>query len=329
MVTGIYKIENIDNGKVYIGKAENVFRRWLEHQHLLQKGIHHSTLLQEDWNVYGLNKFTFQIVRECDFCDLDKYEEKYAYEYEALVDGKGYNIQKIGDIQRRTYSSKIIDSIKCVVDFGYFIENKISYFDTSQILYLLTFINGEGYIINKNKEKIKHKYQISEMLNTSKHSFDRISKMMTTSSLLLKDKEGYLYVNKSICKKAYELKPTNKKYEYYIYVNYIRQMYDDGSFYYAKIIDFLDYINEHWNCLCNKNDVKNSEYEGVKKTAIFEKESKYHHDMSKAITTITNHGKYSLFKNKDNRLYINPLFIHKANSIKNLKYLVEIFDNKI
>ena len=76
MICGIYKIENIENGKVYIGKSKNIFRRWIEHQHELQAGKHHSTLLQEDWNKYGATKFTFQMIKECDKSELDKYEEK-------------------------------------------------------------------------------------------------------------------------------------------------------------------------------------------------------------------------------------------------------------
>ena len=36
MICGIYKIQNIENDKVYIGKSSNIMRRWIEHQHKLQ-----------------------------------------------------------------------------------------------------------------------------------------------------------------------------------------------------------------------------------------------------------------------------------------------------
>lgn len=51
-MTGIYKISNKDNGKVYIGKSKNIMQRWSAHERALQANNHHSTKLQMDFNNY-------------------------------------------------------------------------------------------------------------------------------------------------------------------------------------------------------------------------------------------------------------------------------------
>ena len=52
-MTGIYKISNKDNGKVYIGKSKDIMQRWSAHERALQANNHHSPKLQMDFNNYG------------------------------------------------------------------------------------------------------------------------------------------------------------------------------------------------------------------------------------------------------------------------------------
>lgn len=60
-ITGIYTITNSVNGKVYVGSAYDVSRRWIVHLCLLRSGKHHSVYLQRAWNKYGENAFTFRV----------------------------------------------------------------------------------------------------------------------------------------------------------------------------------------------------------------------------------------------------------------------------
>jgi len=61
-LAGIYKIENIKNGKIYIGESEDIPRRWVEHlTELILKG-HHSYKLQNDFNEYSISDFNFEVV---------------------------------------------------------------------------------------------------------------------------------------------------------------------------------------------------------------------------------------------------------------------------
>ena len=59
--SGIYKIVNIINNKIYIGSSSiNIFYRWRRHRYYLNKKKHHSFALQNAWNKYGEKNFIFE-----------------------------------------------------------------------------------------------------------------------------------------------------------------------------------------------------------------------------------------------------------------------------
>jgi group I intron endonuclease len=62
MISGIYKIRNIVNGKCYIGSSKNIHKRLLTHRNNLCKGTHKNKHLQNAWNLYGDTSFVFEIV---------------------------------------------------------------------------------------------------------------------------------------------------------------------------------------------------------------------------------------------------------------------------
>lgn len=62
MIAGIYCIKSKQNGRVYIGKAANAPRRWCEHIRDLENNKHSCKPLQADYNNFGLENFTFEIL---------------------------------------------------------------------------------------------------------------------------------------------------------------------------------------------------------------------------------------------------------------------------
>lgn len=84
-MTGIYKITNKNNGKVYIGQAVNIERRLSEHQ---QKRF---VTIDQIINVLGKENFTFEAVEECALDELDKKEQEYIQKYDSIKNG--YNLQ--------------------------------------------------------------------------------------------------------------------------------------------------------------------------------------------------------------------------------------------
>lgn len=77
MASGIYRIINSINGKIYIGSAVNIDKRWRDHISLLKKGRHHSRYLQNAWNKYGAYAFEFSIIEECDIPSLIAREQYF------------------------------------------------------------------------------------------------------------------------------------------------------------------------------------------------------------------------------------------------------------
>lgn len=61
---GIYKISCSQGITVYIGSSVNIYNRWSSHKNHLKAGTHHNSNLQLDWDAYGDESFTFEILEE-------------------------------------------------------------------------------------------------------------------------------------------------------------------------------------------------------------------------------------------------------------------------
>lgn len=61
----IYKITCLINNKIYIGQTLNYVSRICHHKSKLKRNCNDNKYLQEDYNKYGLNNFTFEILEEC------------------------------------------------------------------------------------------------------------------------------------------------------------------------------------------------------------------------------------------------------------------------
>jgi group I intron endonuclease len=61
-LSGVYKIENVRNGKFYIGSTSHFYRRKRQHLHLLRSNSHPARALQEDFNSFGEEFFDFVLV---------------------------------------------------------------------------------------------------------------------------------------------------------------------------------------------------------------------------------------------------------------------------
>lgn len=60
-VPGIYTITCTENGRVYVGQAQNIRIRWQSHRWHLADGSHRNRHLQNAWKKYGPDAFVFEI----------------------------------------------------------------------------------------------------------------------------------------------------------------------------------------------------------------------------------------------------------------------------
>lgn len=93
-MTGIYKITNTINNHVYIGQAENIDKRIQKHINALVSGYHVNKHLQNAWNKYGANKFTFSIIEECELENLTEREQYWIDYYGGIDSINTYNVRE-------------------------------------------------------------------------------------------------------------------------------------------------------------------------------------------------------------------------------------------
>jgi group I intron endonuclease len=77
IISGVYAIVNRVNSKQYIGSSCNIQDRWNRHIKLLNRGKHHSMHLQNAWNKYGVDNFSFVILCTCSDDELICREQEY------------------------------------------------------------------------------------------------------------------------------------------------------------------------------------------------------------------------------------------------------------
>jgi group I intron endonuclease len=90
MISGVYKIENKFNGKIYIGSSINIEKRFYVHKFLLNKGSHYNKHLQCAWNK-NRNYFNFSILEECSPLECIEFEQYYL-DYFKPFGNVGYNL---------------------------------------------------------------------------------------------------------------------------------------------------------------------------------------------------------------------------------------------
>ena len=97
-MTGIYKIENLINGKKYIGQSINIYERWNDHKRTNERTSSKQKQtypLYLAFKKYGIENFSFEIIEECSVDELDekeKYWIKYYHSYIYDSQSNGYNL---------------------------------------------------------------------------------------------------------------------------------------------------------------------------------------------------------------------------------------------
>ena len=105
----IYKITNIQNGKVYIGKTEysSIEKRFMQHKN--DRFRYPERPLYKAMNKYGLDNFKFEIIEET---DSPEEREIYWISFYNSYGNKGYNATLGGDGKKYLDYDKILKDYK-------------------------------------------------------------------------------------------------------------------------------------------------------------------------------------------------------------------------
>lgn len=112
--SGIYKIINTVNNKVYIGSSSRLHQRFIKHKNDLDGNRHINKHLQSSYNKYGRSSFIFEIIEVCNKSLFLEKEQFYCDLYDSNCKTKGYNKRLIVE-SNRGYSFKMPNSAKEVL----------------------------------------------------------------------------------------------------------------------------------------------------------------------------------------------------------------------
>lgn len=100
-MTGIYKITNKINGKIYVGQSHDIFLRWQQHRRTFES---HSSnyALYKAFEKYGFENFEFSVLEELPndihlLNEREKYWIKHLHTYTKDPECNGYNMTLGGD----------------------------------------------------------------------------------------------------------------------------------------------------------------------------------------------------------------------------------------
>ena len=72
---GVYQVKNLSNGKIFIGTAKNLPGKLNSVKFQLEHGSHPNAELQEDFNEFGEQNFSFEVI------DILEPKEDISYNY--------------------------------------------------------------------------------------------------------------------------------------------------------------------------------------------------------------------------------------------------------
>lgn len=93
---GIYCIQCIPTGKIYIGQSSDIRGRQYQHMYQLARGTHNNGYLQRAYNKYGASSFTFSMLTHCDAPMLNEIETFLIKALKSCDRHVGFNIRAGG-----------------------------------------------------------------------------------------------------------------------------------------------------------------------------------------------------------------------------------------
>lgn len=115
-VSGIYRIVNCANGKVYVGSSVDLFLRLRSHLGQLAKNKHRNSYMQRSWNEHGEGNFRFEVVRLCPIEVLLAQEQAEMDRLHSADERFGYNLSPTaGNTLGVKYSPEVCKKISRIM----------------------------------------------------------------------------------------------------------------------------------------------------------------------------------------------------------------------
>jgi len=213
-VVGIYCIKNNKNNKVYIGQSVDIEKRKTCHFYKLTHNIHENGHLQNSFNKYGSDYFSFSVISECLKEELNCLESKCIEEYNSCNPSFGYNLRSGGanptiaeETKYKLLLSKAMMTIEDVSEIKNMLFNGI---DRKHIMNIFSISKGnldaiaqlqsyamisselnDGIFKRAAKERQAIRESIIELLNLGFKNVEISKKLNISTSIIEKTKKKY------------------------------------------------------------------------------------------------------------------------------------------
>lgn len=188
----IYKIENLQNHKIYIGLTNNIARRRSRHFTDLKCNRHDNHFLQKEFNIYGENNFIFTVEFKGDISEkeIGQKEQEFIKKYDSYKNG--YNQNEGGNFGPSNGGSHLTQS------------------DIYNICAALEFCSRPGGVLSKIfnislttvsriKKEINHNQYINEYKKMSLEERKAIYKIFCDSSNFYEKKVNQTIIKSKRC----------------------------------------------------------------------------------------------------------------------------------
>lgn len=220
MIGIIYKIVNIENGKIYIGQTIQKFsNRIRSHKSHLKCGVHHNKLLQRAYNKYGMDVFSFKVIEKCDDSIIDERERFWIGFYKTTDRKFGYNFENGGNENKKhhkeTLEKFIISSrgknnklneddvreVKKLIIGGLSLTDIANRFDVSiDCIYKIKNLENWSYISEELNEEMINT-DTSRKINTlTNKQIDECKKLILDGNSIFNLAKDYKIPYKRFCK---------------------------------------------------------------------------------------------------------------------------------
>ena len=209
--TGIYCIRNLVNSKIYIGSTKTSFlNRKNNHLLLLRKNKHYNEHLQNAWNNYYEENFSFEVLYICLASECEKYEGDFIKLYNSNRRNFGYNIASVSSYRYKYNMSKLHNDEKsnrkinkCINING--LESNERGLSKPFKVYDLNGVFIEEYNSAKEycvKNNVKARGTLSGILSRRELIYRNFIILFSNDMLLIED---ILYVKKKKTRKSVDL----------------------------------------------------------------------------------------------------------------------------
>lgn len=207
--SGLYLIKNLINGKVYVGSTQTSFVvRKRKHLSLFRRNLHYNEYLQNDWNYYGENNFSFEILKIVPPQECLKAEGLTIKLYSSHQRKYGYNIASTSSFK-----------IKYKISANHNEEKSCRKRDKAKTINGLTSkergLSKPFKIYNLNGNLIKEYSGASEYLKNNPGSKSHISNVLSKRKLFYKN-QIILFSDQVLTKN--DIQDANKKTSKRVYL---------------------------------------------------------------------------------------------------------------